>query len=750
MPRRSGGEVIALDTAREIPTPVVAQSDAAAGPSLRDYLTILSKRRYVIATFFSILVTVAGLWAWRQPKVYRAAATVEISPTAPRILGNGVQEVTDNGPGMQWATKDFYETEYQIMSSRAVAQRVADKLGLATDEQFLGVSGIRDPEARKAAMRRIDPAEVLQSEIHVEPVRDSRIARISVEDTSADRAMRIANTLAESYIEYNMERKADTTRDASIWLEEQLGTLKTKLESSEVNLHEFKRSHDILNASYEDKQSIASQRLLSLNEALTHVRTHRAELDSRLHSLQEARQKLANGDLDAMASVPGIAGNVMLDQLNMTRLQLVEEKVAVEQKYLEKHPKRAEVEARLATVNEEMKREMNKLVRVAETEEKEEADTQRQIEDLIAKAKLEAFETTQYEIDYNRYKREMEGNQRLYDLVLQRYKDADLAGRLRTNNVQMLDSALVPVNPIKPNKKVILIVAALLGLFGGIGLALLFEYLDNTIKTHDDVERFLNAPFLGIVPSIREAGQEQLSVAERGRNRDLYAHRRPKSSVSECVRAVRTNLLFMTPDKPLKRLLVTSAGPQDGKTTFVSNIAITMAQSGSRTLVIDTDMRRPRVHRIYGLPNDSGLSTLILQSTRLDDVVQQTMVPNLFILPCGPIPPNPSELLHTERFKQILEEADGKFDRVILDSPPVAAVTDALILAGSVDGVVLVVKAGKTVGEIAMRTKRSLDDIKARLFGVVINDLDLDRRGYGSYYYYQRYGYYYGEKPSEA
>jgi capsular exopolysaccharide synthesis family protein len=206
----------------------------------------------------------------------------------------------------------------------------------------------------------------------------------------------------------------------------------------------------------------------------------------------------------------------------------------------------------------------------------------------------------------------------------------------------------------------------------------------------------------------------------------------------------------MTPDQPLKRLLVTSSDPQEGKTTVATNLAITMAQSGSRTLLIDTDMRRPRIHRAFGLPNDAGMSNLIVGQMRPDEVIKETVVPNLYVLPCGPIPPNPAELVHTQRFKQLLVELDGKFDRIILDSPPVAAVTDALILSDEVDGVVLVVKAGRTMREVVLRTKQSLDDVNARIFGVVMNDVDLERRGYGYYYYYQRYGYYYGEKPSEA
>jgi capsular exopolysaccharide synthesis family protein len=750
MARRAGGEVIALDTARENQSSVSPSMEAAEGPSFREYIGILSKRRWVVIGFFVAVVTTAGIWVWREPRIYRAFATLEINPNAPRILGQGVADVSESGTGAAIQSKDFYETQFQIMASRTVAQRVVDKLGLSNDPQFLGVSKIKDPAEQKEVMKKIDAASVLANEIHIDQVRESRIAKVSVEDTSPERAMRIANTLAEAYIEYNMERKADTTRDATIWLEEQLGGLKTKMETSELDLHEFKKSHDILSASFEDKQSISSQRMLALSDALTRVRTRRAELDSRLKSLADAQKRLAAGDREFIEAIPSVAQSAQVDSLNLSRVQLMQDKAVIEQRFAENHPRHTEVALRLSQLDAELKREINKFVLEAKTEWNEAINTQKELEGLIIGAKREAFAVNEYEIDYMRYKREAENNERLYDLVLQRLKDADLSGRLRSNNVQMLDTALIPGSPVKPQKMTIMVIAAIVGLLGGIGAALTFEQLDNTIKTHDDVERYLHAAFLGIMPSIREVGQDQLSPAERGRNRDLHSHRRPKSSVAECVRAVRTNLLFMMPDKPLKRLLITSSGPQEGKTTFVTNLAITMAQSGSRTLLVDTDMRRPRIHRAFGLPNDAGMSNLMLQQARLEDLVKDTAVPNLQILPCGPIPPNPSELLHTERFKEILEELDSKYDRIIFDSPPVAAVTDALIISGMVDGVVLVVKAGRTIGEMAQRTKQSLDDVNARIFGVVINDLDLEKRGYGYYYYYQRYGYYYGEKQSEA
>lgn len=748
MARRSIGEVIPIDQARE--TPGIVPSEAPSVMTLRDYAAILHKRRWVVAVFFAVAVGGAGLWLYREPRIYRAVSSLEINPMAPRYLGTGVQDVAESGTTMYWQTKEFFETQYQIIRSRAVARRVSDKLGLASDLDFTGVAKIKDPAKQRAALATADPVQRLQGMIRVEPVKDSRIVRLAVEDTDRERAARISNAYGEAYIEHVLDKKLDTTRAASLWLADQLDDLKKKLESSEVGLHHFKRENDILTASFEDKQSISSQRLLALNDALTKARTRRAELESRRRTLVEAKKRAVEGDAAAFDSVAAVAQSGLVGQLKLRLIALTEEREELASRYLDKHPKLLGVDERLTEITRTVDREIGKIVSALDNEFREAADTEQQLVALIDGAKREAFEVNKREIDYVKLKREQENNQRLYDLVLQRLKEAELTGMLRTSTVQLLDAALVPSSPVKPNRRVVMMLAVILGLLGGIGLGLFFEYLDNTVKTHDDVEKYLQLPFLGIVPSINEKGQAQLPAAERGRNRDLHAHRRPKSSVAECIRAVRTNLMFMTPDKPLKRLLVTSSGPQEGKTTVAVNLAIAFSQAGSRVLIVDTDMRRPRIHRAFGLANDAGVSTLMLQSARLEDVVQETAVPNLFLLPCGPIPPNPAELIHTARFKQLLLELDAKYDRVIFDSPPVAAVTDALILSGEVDGVVMVAKAGRTVRELAMRTRQALTDVNARIFGVVLNDLDLERRGYGYYYYYQRYGYYYGEKPSEA
>jgi capsular exopolysaccharide synthesis family protein len=285
------------------------------------------------------------------------------------------------------------------------------------------------------------------------------------------------------------------------------------------------------------------------------------------------------------------------------------------------------------------------------------------------------------------------------------------------------------------------LLAVILGLLGGIGLAFAAEQLDTSITTQEQVEEQLGLTFLGIIPSVARN--------DDGSAQDLIVHTQPKSAAAECLRAVRTNLLFMSPEKPLRMLLVTSSGPQEGKTTTATSLAVTMAGSGNRVLLVDADMRRPRVHRIFGAPNSAGLSSLILGDGTLDAAVLATEIPGLQILPCGPVPPNPAELLHTEAFRKVLAEMALRFDRVIIDSPPIGVVADAAVIGAHVDGTVVVLKAGRTSRDVARQAVRQLKDVNAPIFGAVLNDLDLSTQKYGQYGYYYRYGYYYSDKGTE-
>jgi succinoglycan biosynthesis transport protein ExoP len=390
MARKAAGEVITLDTAREQNLPS-SSAPTAETPSLRDYLSILSKRRWVFVSFFLATVLGVGVWVWNQPRIYHAACSLEISPTISKPLGNTVQDVAESGASMYWQSKEFSETQYQIIRSRAVSQRVVDRLGLATDEDFLGLTAIKDPKKRHELMLQSDPVATLQSMILVEPVKDSRVVRVAIEGTNPARAMQLANALADAYIEANLDRRLDTTKAASLWLADQLDGLKGKLESSEVKLHDFKRENDILTASIEDRQSIVSQRLLAFSDALTRVSVRKAELDARRRTLEDARAKVAKGDVDGLSSVPVVAQNSAVAALRTQLLALEEEKAMLEQRYLDKHPKLAEVEGKIAEVRRAMDKEIGRVVGVQEREYEETVDTMRQLQGLISGAKRETF-----------------------------------------------------------------------------------------------------------------------------------------------------------------------------------------------------------------------------------------------------------------------------------------------------------------------------------------------------------------------
>jgi capsular exopolysaccharide synthesis family protein len=277
-----------------------------------------------------------------------------------------------------------------------------------------------------------------------------------------------------------------------------------------------------------------------------------------------------------------------------------------------------------------------------------------------------------------------------------------------------------------------LALAVLLGLASGVGLAFLLETLDTSVTTREQVEERLGLPFLGIIPRVgKDDPRPEMAVVDA-----------PTSSTAECLRTIRTNLLFMSPDKPLRTILVTSSGPGEGKTTTTASLAATMAGGGSKVLLVDADMRRPRVHKVFGLENARGLSSLILGEGTLADTVVPAQIDGLDVLPCGPIPPNPTELLHTEAFQRLLEEMAKRYERIVIDSPPAGVVADAIVISTLVDGTLMVLKGGQTSRDAAERTVKGLRAVNARLFGAVLNDLDLEDQRYGQYYYYYRSGYY--------
>ncbi len=723
------------------PSPQTQQGPPEEQPiNLRAYWEILLKRKWFAVLIFVLTLSVTTAVTLHQKKTYSATASLIIDSSAPQVLGEGVRDVMDTGTGSYWYSKEFYETQYKVLKSRAIAQRVVDQLGLNQDAKFLGIEGL-SPELQQKEMKRLDAAAMLAERVIVTPVKDSRVVSVVIEDPSADRAAILANEVVNAYMQANLDRRVEGSKDAAVWLEDQLKDLKNKLATSELSLFNFRKDNDLVYTTLENKQTIASQKLLAINDTLTKVRTRKAEIEARVRNVKAVRE---SGDPEKMMSLGIIVTSAFINQLKLNYVAVSNEVADLRERYGPEHPKMAAAEQKLAAAKQNLAQEVDAILKASIAEYDEAADTEKNLQVMLEDVKQESMETNKKEMDYRKLAREEENNQRLFELVLKRTKEIDLSSMLRVNNVRVLDPAKVIRKPIRPKVATNLGLAAVLGLIAGIGFAFFVEYQDRSIKGHADIER-LGLSFLGIIPTIPAGNPVEPGI------RDLYLHRQPKSAVAECCRTIRSNLLFLSPDKPVRRMVVTSAGPQEGKTTTLINIGVALAGGGNRVLLVDTDMRRPRLHKSFGISNELGMSNLIVGEGSLESAVKSTEVPGLFVLPSGPVPPNPAELLHTARFHELAEKLGAQYDRVLFDSPPVGAVTDPLVLANAMEGTLLVLKMFRTNRDLAERAVKSLADANAHILGAVLNDVDTERREYGYYLgYYYNYGQYYGQGKERA
>lgn len=704
----------------------------ASGSDPRYYLRVISRRKWLILLVFALCSAGATLYTTRQPKVYASQISLIIDPREPRFLDSQIQDVNSEAGNYYWANKEYLETQYKIIQSRAVSQRVVEKLGLASDPEFLRLTKV-DEAKRAELMSRMDAVAMVQGKIRVEPVKESRVSLIKIEDSDPNRAALLANEVAQAYIDEGMSQKLKLTENASKWLDERREGLSDSARASELALYNYRKQADVLATSIDDRASMVSEKLQETNKALTDVQLKIAGFKARVSAIRGVQASQGSDDRLWAEALPAARENLQLTKYKDRVLALRVECTDLSTRYLDEHPKLLECREKSATAEKEFARELSNLVISTEAELKEALEKEKNLKALFEQARLEAFEVEKKKLELDQLKSEADSNKRQYEVVFKRLKDIELSGMLRTSNVRVLDAARPSLKPVRPNVPQGILMGVIGGLVLGLGLALLLELLDSSVTSQSDIEERLGLTFLGFVPSIPDT--------EKGA-RDLHIHREPKSLIAECTRAIRTNLLFMSPDKPFKRIVVTSSGPQEGKSTTAINLGITMAQSGSRVLVVDTDMRRPRLHKAFGVSNEVGVSSLIVGEAKLEDTIKSTDVPGLFVMPCGPVPPNPAELLHAQAFGELLAKVSERFDRVILDTPPVGAVADAVVLSTQVDGVVVVLKAGQTNRDVAKRTVRALKDVKANLYGAVLNDVDLQGSKYGDYYYGYAYRYY--------
>jgi capsular exopolysaccharide synthesis family protein len=698
----------------------VQDQAAASDVDVRFYLRLLRKRKFLILATTAVVAGAVIAWNMWKPPRYQALATVIIDPGAPKILPG--QAVVELGNANTVNNNEYYNTQVRILKSRALAREVVRRHPeLVRDRRIVPdpPPGAGDEELAEKV------ATFIMSNVRVLPVRESRIFGIGFVAHDPELAAQLANALQAAYIDQNRQVKIDATRDARRWVAVQLDDARRYLETSETALYEYKRDNNILSVDLEERRNMVSRSLDEFHSALTAARRQRIDLEAHLRALQT----MMGGDF-AEAPSTYVAKSEAIGPLRAAYLEEKRKLQALTDRYGPKWPEVVAQQARTAQTHADLRAEGERMVKSLGAEIKAMADAEARYGAEVQRLTDEALDLNQKEIAYNKLNRDASNADEIYKLLLKRLNESGLQAEDQTNNIRSLDVAQVPTVPFEPKLKQAAVLGLSLGVLLALGLAVLVELLDRTVKTQEDIEQAGGVPFLGVVPSVAT------EASAPGSLRELHIMNHPASSAAEYCRVVRTNILFCSPDRPLRALVVTSSSPVEGKTMTVVNLGAVMAQSGQRTLLVDTDMRRPRLHKLLGVSNEHGVSRLVVGDGEIDDAVKSTTVPNLHLLPCGPVPPNPAEILSTERFAALVDRLRGKFDRVILDSPPVLAVTDAVILSRVVDGTILVVRAGRTAREALHRARGALAAVNANLLGVVLNDVDLRNP-----HYYGHYGY---------
>jgi polysaccharide biosynthesis transport protein len=741
---RKPGEALTV-----IPAPSVLPWDQVPRePHLLDYLIILRKHQWLILTFILTVVTVVTIASFKMKPVYQAAARVEVDKES-----QNMQPFPDsNNFGEYEDAENYIETQTKILQSETMALMTIKSLDLARYPEFGGRPNAIAWQQAGASPQRPAILGAFLGRLAVKRVPNTRLIEVQFEAEDPQLAAQVVNSHLQNYVEQNFRSKYDATIQASNWLSAELEELRIKVERSEDARIAYERENQIWQI--DEKQDITTQKLSDLSKAVTDAQTDVA--------LKEALYRMASsGNVDAL---PAARTNDVIANLLKRKSDLDEQYAEALDQYGPNFPK----VLRLAVQQKEVDNNLASARKTMVESVEEEFTTARSHVELLQEAldnqKAEANDLAEKLVQYHILQHDADSNKQLYDGLLQKLKEASITAGLRSSNIRVVDPALAPTGPSRPQKARNILLAVLVGVVGGIGLALLREYLDNTVKSPDDVEALTGLPSLAVVPSLPglPSTQGRLSRLAReaaprsatGPRVELLSYLQPKSQISEAFRALRTSLLLSQADHPPQVILVTSALPREGKTTAAVNLAVTLAQLGDRTLLMDSDLRKPGIRRALNLTGgkEVGLSSYLAGVSTLDEVLMpHPTINNLIALTTGPVPPSPADLLSSHRMREAITDLRHRFKFVVIDSPPVMAATDAVILSALTDGVLLVVRSGETPKEAFTRTRDLLAAVKCRLLGVVLNAVDSSAPDYYySYRYYPyAYGYGYGEDVSK-
>lgn len=661
---------------------------------VRYYADLIWRGRLFIVSAALIGMVLGALVAWLQVPEYQASAMIQIEPPTPTFMS-----VTDAlvGAGGYWQNTDFYNTQFKILRSKSLGEQAIERLKLADRAPF------KDNPDRGA---------LFMAHVAISPIPESRLVLIQASHTDPKDAALWADTLADVYIEQSLTSRVEAARHAYEWLQERLSATQKSMSEAQDRLLKTYQSQDLFVP--EGSVSAVSTSITKLNEDYIAAQSRRITLEAALKQVAEMRQRGQSLD-----TVPQVAADSLIADLNSQLATLGLEMTRLQEKFKPAHPEVQKVQAQMDQIRKAKDARAAQIVGGLQAEfaqlQKREGELKAAMEDQKGQAAAQSRKVTELEA----VKKEAESAKSLYEVLLQKLNETDIAASIRTNNVTLVERASVPASPVRPNKRNIAGAGLALGLMLGVALVLARDYLDNTIKDPEEIERYLHLDLLAAVPRYDESNSHL---------------------VTEAYQNLRTALLFARKAEAGQVVLVTSTAPQEGKTTTLVNLARLLAASGDRTVVVDFDLRRSQLHARLGLTREPGLTSFFTKQEGLEALTRPTRTANLFALTAGPLPPNPPALLARKDVADFLESLRRQYEWVLLDSPPLASVTDALLLARHADVSLFVVQHNKVDKRLIKRSVGALRKVSSNLLGAVMNGVDVRTKGYHYYYYQEQAG----------
>ena len=779
---------------------------ASEGMQLMDYWRAIRKRLWLVIGVAVLITTITAIYMARRPNIYQARAQVQVDleQSNPDLVSTN-----DRRLGMANPDPAYFNTQLQLLNSETLLRRVVKEMSLDSNKEFqitkaeestsawrsfLKTIGLASDEKKKnektvsdvsvtaspsvasseeiaEAVRLAPYVDLIRRNLTIDPVRearatfkDTRLIDISFRHTNPEMAAMIVNGIADVFTKQNQEKRTGKNVKTSDFLEDRVANLQSQIKSDEIKLADLKKSSGIINL--DSDSTIVLQRLEGLNKQLLDAENARKNAEANYNAVRNDKSKVnALAEAETIRYTTERENSIQSSRIKTaeTVTQLKAEREKLLQTFQPTADEVVELDKRIALLENGLKEQQGKMeqdlkefrTRVSTTildnlktkylQAKEQED---KIRSAYNQQYNEAQAQNQSGIVIRLLEQTITTNKGFLENLNKQVASNDLVAQGTDNNISIAEIAIPPETPIAPRRLTTVLAALFLSTLFGAGLALFLEYLDDTIRTTEEVENVLRLPALAVIPTIDSMPKRRLLLVggnnaedeEARANSELLINNDPRSSLAEAYRQLRTSILLSTAGHAPKSLLITSSLPSEGKTTTAVNTAISLAQTGAKVLVIDADMRRPRLHSVFGVSNGEGLSTILSSDLKTEEILKIVQYENdskLHLLPSGPIPPNPAELIGSEQMAKLLKTMSENFTHVVVDSPPIASFTDGVLVASMVDGVILVVHSGKSSRNVVRRSRQLLQDINAKIFGVVLNNVNL--RSQDSYYYYQSY-----------